>query len=174
MKRLLLLLLPALAFAQLPPTQEEAQTKFDAAVSSADTAIAEAIWYDRAAEKESLLPVWNASSEEEVRALSRYFRLVIPPPKKEIVDGQEVLVYEAFRCGCRGQFVITLKKKGEVLLTFVVAHGEHIEAKELRKDSAIKVEKARLAPFYEQLLEAAKKANQMPEPTGANAPVVHR
>jgi len=175
MKCLLLLLLPALAFAQLPPTQEEAQAKFDSAVSSADAAIAEAIWYDRASEKESLLLVWSTSSEEEIRALSRHFRLVIPPPKKEVVDGQEVLVYESFRCGCHGQFVITLKKKGEELLSFVVAHGEHIGAKALREDSAIRVEKVPLASYYAQLVEAAKKkANQMPEPTGAGAPVAHR
>lgn len=164
MKGLLLFLLPALALAQLPPTQEEAQAKFDAAVKSADAAVAEAIWYDRADGKQSLLPVWSASSEEEIRALSQYFRLVIPPPKKEVVDGQEVLVYEGFRCGCHGDFVITLKKKGTTLLSFDVAHGEHIGAKELREDSAINVEKVPLAPFYAQLIEAAKKkANQQPQ-----------
>lgn len=174
MKGLLLFLLPALALAQFPPTQEEAQAKFDAAVKSADAAVAEAIWYDRAAGKQSLLPVWSASSEE-IRALSRYFRLVIPPPKKQLIDGQEVLVYEGFRCGCYGDFVITLKKNGTVLLSFGVAHGEHIGAKELREDSAIKVEKVPLASFYAQLIEAAKKkANKMPEPTGADAPVAHR
>jgi hypothetical protein len=161
MKSLLLLLLPALALAQLPPTQEEAQATFDSAVSSADAAVAEAIWYDSAAGKESLLPVWNATSEEEIRALSQYFRLVIPPPKKEVVDGQEVLVYEGFRCGCHGDFVITLKKKGAVLLTFGVAHGEHIGSTALYADSAIRVEKAKLEPFYARLIEAAKrKANQ--------------
>jgi hypothetical protein len=175
MKNLFLfLVLPALAFAALPPTQEEAQSKFDAAVGAADAVVAEAIWYDRAGE-ESLLPVWSASSEEEIRALSRYFRLVIPPPKKEVVDGQQVLVYEGFRCGCHGQFVVTLRKKGTVLLAFVVGHGEHIGSKDLCEGSAIKVEREKLAPFYARLIEAAKmKADQMPVPSDANSPVVHR
>jgi hypothetical protein len=173
MKRLLLLLLPALAFAQLPPTQKEAQAKFDLAVSLADTAIAEAIWYDRAAEKESLLSVWNAASEEEIRALSQYFRLVIPTPKKEVADGEKVLVYDGFRCGCHGDFVITLKKKDAVLLTFVVAHGEHIGSKALRADSAIKVEKSKRAPFYARLMEATKKkANQTAQTTPGLRPSV--
>src|SRR5688572_5211268 len=117
MKSLLLFLLPALAFAQLPPTQEEAQAKFDSAVSSADEAVAELISYDPAG-NESLLPVWSATAEEDIRSLSQYFRLVIPAPKKEVVDDQQVLVYRAFHCGCRGGFLITLKKKGSVLLSF--------------------------------------------------------
>lgn len=170
MKYLLLLLAPVLAFAQLPPTQEEVQAKFDAAVRFADTAVAEAFFYDRVAQVEILLPVWDTTSSEEIRNLSQYFRLVIPAPKKEVIDGQEVLVYEGFRCGCRGDFVITLKKNGAVLLTFGVAHGEHIGSETLREDSAIKVEKAQLAPFYARLIEAAKKkADKMPGQAGASA-----
>ncbi len=163
MKILLLVLLPIVAFAQLPPTQKEAQKKFDAAVNAADSATADIISYDGS--KEILLPLWAAASEEEVRALSLYFHLLIPEPRKDSVDGQEVLVYEAFRPGYRGGFLITLRKKNEVLLTFAVFDGETIGSKMLREDSAIRVRKESFAPFFEKLMSAAKEmANKSPEP----------
>jgi len=169
MKMLLSLLLPVAAFAQLPPTREEAQIKFDSAVNAADAATAELISHDGS--KELLLPVWGAGSEEEIRALSLYVRLSIPAPGKDSVDGQEILVYEGFRPGYRGGFLVTLRKKNEVLLTFTVFDGETIGSKMLLDYSAIRVRKESFAPFFEKLLSAAKeRASQASEPTSGLTP----
>lgn len=175
MKNLLLLLLfPAFAFGKWPPpSQEEAQAIFDSAVSEADEAIAEAVLDSGDTEEESLVLVWKAVSTAEIRKLSEYFRLEIPPPTKEVVDGKEVWSYSGFRCGCRGEFVITLKKGGATLLSFGMAHGEHIASDVVREDSAVRISRESLAPFYFQLVQAAKKkeANKpVSQRRGANAP----
>ncbi len=62
-----------------------------------------------------------------------------------------------FRCGCYGQFDVTLKKKEEVLLSFTVFHGTGIGSKELMEESQIKVDEKALAPFYAQIVERTKK-----------------
>lgn len=157
MKKYLLILCPLLAFGKLPPTQAEAQAHFDRAVAAADHAKAEYISFDSSTGDESLSPIWESHSRDEISMLTQYFRLEVPPPERRVIDGEEVLSYKTFRCGCRGEFIITLRKENENLLSFGFTHGEHIGSVEILKNSAIRIDRNSAAPFYSMLVDAAKK-----------------
>ncbi|HAM21737.1 MAG TPA: hypothetical protein DCQ04_05570 [Actinobacteria bacterium] len=155
----ILLLAPLVALAGWPPpTQDQAQRIFDGFVDSADELIAEAVGFSQAPEPAAHnIRIWSTSAESDIRALKGYFRLTIPPPKVEMIDGKEELLYEGFKCGCYGDFVITLKKDGREIASFRMAHGEHIGCRAIRDDSAIRIDKVALAPFNSRLIELARK-----------------
>jgi len=170
----LLASLPRLACAELSfPTQEEAQHKFDAAVSDADTATVEHVWTSLVRmPDESLrhISVCEIKGKKEIQALSKYVQLIIPPPAKKLENGREFLVYRIIHFDTYGDFTIELKKAEKTLLVFEICgdpHAHYIACDALVKDSWIEVEQKALAPLLQQLTDLLKNkpANQAPEPT---------
>jgi len=155
-------------------TQVDAQQKFDTAVSDADHAVITHQWFPwNPIPREDMrqVRVCDISSDEELRALSKHVRLIVPPPKKTVVDGKEVLSsIVPGHIDSPGCFAIALKKGEKELLKFRIYDGRrarYIGSYALLKDSVIEVEEDALAPLYASLNEMLQKklANKPPEAT---------
>jgi hypothetical protein len=152
-------------------TEAEAQQLFDTAVANADNATITHIWFPwylppkEPVRKRILREI---SSQEEIRLLSKYIKLRIPPPTKKVVDGREVLIpSEGFHTDCTGIYLFELKRNGTGILSFDILSENIIGCAAIRNDSGIWVDAASLHPYYEELTKILKEAeaNQALLPT---------
>jgi len=170
---------PFITLASLP-TEEQVQGKLNAAIAKADHVVIEHHWMPWIpVEREKIRDVrlHEISSKPEILALATFVSVRIPPAVRTVVGEQEEWSRSAVAVDTPESFEIILSEEGKVLLSFDILGADCIGSQSLLEDSAIRVDKESLAPFYNRLklflnIREANQAPVLPKPMSVTLPTV--
>jgi len=166
------LLLAMLAYGGEPPsykTSEQAQAIFDALLVEADRAEVEVemrVWSPSARRVEyRVIALDFARGEGAIRDLSRYVRLKMPKPVKEVVDGKEVWTIVYRNVDASEWFRFRIFKEDEAILEFLIIGDEYVACRSLLEDSVIEIDTTAVRPLIQSLREDMKRKSGEPGAT---------
>jgi hypothetical protein len=143
------LLLSSAAFAaDWPHIEVEVQQAFDGFVDRADEFVVEIpTMAQRPNAGIEYVQIRESRSLDEIRSLKKSIRMLPLKTQIRVIDGKETEVIEASICACYGDYRVTLKKEGEKVLRFSVAHGESIKCRTIADFGEMPVDPKALAPL---------------------------